>query len=75
MKRLPTPTKDIFQEDISINNNENVLTEKNHIPGNNNQFSLNRRDNLSKITTEIRINKSRISDLTVVYHQKLLRRN
>ena len=48
MKRLPTPTKDIFQEDISINNNENVLTEKNHIPGNNNQFNLNSRDNLLK---------------------------
>ena len=43
----PTLTNDIIKVDISTNNNEDVLTEKNHIHENS-KSNLNRRDKLLK---------------------------
>ena len=48
IKGLPTKTNDIIKKDISTKNNENSLTENDHILENKNQFNLNKRDNLLK---------------------------
>lgn len=41
--RLPAEINDIIKEDISTNNNENTLSENNHILKINNQSNLNRK--------------------------------
>ena len=75
VKGLSTSTNDIIKADISTNNNENAITENNHILENNNKFNLNRRDKLLKKGNTDKEYKSRISDLTVVYYQNLLHRS
>ena len=47
-KRLPAFTNDSIKADILTNNNEEALTENNHILENNNKSNLNRRDKLLK---------------------------
>ena len=48
VKGLPTSTNNIIKIDISTNNNEDALTESNHILENSNKSNLNKRDKLLK---------------------------
>ena len=66
VKELPTPINNIIKKDISTNKNGNVLIENNHILENKNHSNLNIRENLLKNDKQIKTNKSRISDLTVL---------
>ena len=61
---LPTSTNYIINADISTNYNPKQQN-----------FNLNRRDKLLKMTTPIKRNKFSISDLAAVYHQKVLHRS